>query len=313
MRNLNKPLLLQRTLLLLVIAPLVSEAAGQRLPALPLQPTSVVQPAPTVATESGVCSNHRFVKSLALTRVWIPAPPADILGLGTALGEVIAKDLDSPGTFRTTLIPATRATNLAPAIGTFTQTGQTYFVRISGHDFMPTGQDSRWSFFGPSSDPRSGTLNITIDNSAREIQVAHSEISADPIGTSPYHPPIDARGAPFWASAYGQSLQRLAEHTAEFISQSLDCEPLQGQVIRVEGTQITINRGADDGLRISDQPRLLRRSDPVSLLGQEPLPERHLLETLGTTDIIHLGHRSTVLRYTGPQLVQVGDLVQAGE
>ncbi|HUX83099.1 MAG TPA: hypothetical protein VMV35_09710 [Halothiobacillus sp.] len=313
MRNLNKPLLLQRTLLLLVIAPLVSEAAGQRLPALPLQPTSVVQPTPTVAAESGVCSNHRFVKSLALTRVWIPAPPADILRLGTALSELIAKDLDSQGTFRTTLIPATRATNLAPAIGSFTQTGRTYFVRISGHDFIPSGQDSSWSFFGPSSDPRSGTLDITIDDSARETQVAHSEISAEPIGTSPYRPPIDARGAPFWVGAYGQSLQHLAEHTAEFISQSLDCEPLQGQVIRVEGTQITINRGADDGLRISDQPRLLRRSAPISLLGQEPLPERHLLESLGTTDIIHLGHRSTVLRYMGPQLVQVGDLVQAGE
>lgn len=313
MRDLNKPLLLQRTLLLLVIAPLVSEAAGQRLPALPLQQTSVVQPAPMAATDSGVCDNHRFVKSIALTRAWIPAPPADILGLGTALGEAIAKDLDSQGPFRTTLIPATRATNLAPAIGTFTQTGQTYFIRISGHDFLPTGQDSRWSFFGPSSDPRSGTLDITIDNSARGIQVAHTEIGAEPTSTAPYHPPIDARGAPFWASAYGQSLQRLAEHTAELISQSLDCEPLQGQVIRVEGTQITINRGADDGLRLSDRPRLLRRSDPISLLGQESQPERHLLESLGTAEVIHLGHRSTVLRYTGSQLVQVGDLVQAGE
>lgn len=313
MREFTPPLL--RTILLIVAsAPLVTEATTtiQRLPALPLQQTSEVSAA-LATTESGTCANHRFVKTLALSRVWIPSPPADILGLGSGLSEAIATDLNQEGGFRTTLLPATRARNLAPAIGTYTQTGQPYFIRISGHDFTPTGRESAWSFFGPSSDPRSGTIDITIDNGAKAIQIAHTEVAADPISTAPYQPPIDARGAPFWTSPYGQSLQRLAAHAAEFISQSLDCAPLLGQVTRVDGPQITINRGADDGLRLSDRPKLLRRSDPINLLGQELQPEHHTLESLGAADIVHLGHRSTILRYSGRHVVQVGDLVQAGE
>lgn len=316
MRDLHR--LLRQTLafplaLLTAAAPVVSMADIQRLPALPLEQTSDVPTMAESPRETGTCANHRFVKTVALSRVWIPSAPADILNLGSGLSEAIATDLNQHSGFRTTLVTATRARNSAPAIGTFTRTGQIYFVRISGHDFLASGHDSAWSFLGPSTDPRSGTIDLTIDNGAEGTQVAHTEIAAEPVRIAPYQPPIDARGRPFWSSPYGQSLQQLAEHAAAFIGQSLDCEPLTGQVIRVDGREITINRGADDGLRLSDRPKLLRRSDPVSLLGQETLPERHTLESLGATDIVHLSHRTATLRYSGDHIVQIGDLVQAGE
>lgn len=307
-------LLLRTLLILVVIAPHLALANTQRLPALPLQQTRDLPAATTEhAVPEGTCGNRRFVKSLAVTRVWLPSPPADVLNLGTALSEAITRRLDRQGPFRTILVPATRARDLAPAIGTFTQLDQPYFIRIVGHDFMPTGKDSRWSFLGPSADPRGGTIDITIDNGAKGSGVTHTELGARPVAITPYQPPIDARGAPFWDSAYGQSLQQLATQAAAFITQSLGCAPLLGEVVRVEGTQVTVNRGADDGLRLSDHPRLLSRSDPISVLGQETRPERHLLVSLGTTDVIHLGHRTARLRYTGPQRVQVGDLVQVGE
>ncbi|ANJ66740.1 hypothetical protein A9404_04535 [Halothiobacillus diazotrophicus] len=299
--------------LLTTALPILSSAATQRLPALPLEQTSDAPTAPEPTREAGTCANHRFVKTVALSRVWIPSAPADILNLGSGLSEAVATDLNREFGFRTTLVPATRARDNAPAIGTFTRTGQIYFIRISGHDFLATGHDSAWSFLGPSADPRSGTIDISIDNGAKGIEVAHTEIAAESVRIAPYQPPIDARGRPFWSSTYGQSLQQLAEHAARFIGQSLDCEPLTGQVIRVDGREITINRGADDGLRLSDRPLLLRRSDPVSLLGQETLPERHTLESLGAADIVHLSHHTAMLRYPGNHIVQIGDLVQAGE
>lgn len=307
---------LLRALALIVVSGLVPAltlalAQAQASPGPTQASADPVSPA-SPPTE-GACGNSRFVKTLTLSRAWIPEPPADILGLGGAISEAIATDLQQKGAFRVTLTPPTRSRTLAPAIDAFARTGDLYFVHLSGHDFTPTGQESAWEFFGPGMDPRGGTIDLTIDNGATAVVLAHSEISAQPIKVSPYTPPIDARGRAFWQSDYGQTMAALSAQAAAFIAQSLRCTPLMGQVLRIEGNNITINRGIDDGLRQSDCPLLLRRSAPLILLGQDHLPERHLLESLGRSNITHLGHRTAQLNYTGAQAVQVGDLVQVGE
>ena len=93
---------------------------------------------------------------------------------------------------------------------------------------------------------------------------------------------IDALGADFSASSYGQAMNQLAAEAADWIDQTLGCKPLIGQVVNVEGSTITINRGINDGLRSSDRLFILQRTDRVYQPGQNVLTEHYLLQNLGS-------------------------------
>ncbi|MHB8920501.1 MAG: hypothetical protein ACYC3A_09220 [Halothiobacillus sp.] len=272
------------------------------------------EPSPIAPTTPALsCDNARFVKSITLARVWIPAPPQDVLDLGAALSEHIAAVLQKTGHFNVTLTDPTRTSGLEPAIDAFSRDQTPYFVRISGHNFGITGQASPWAFLGPSTNPRGGTLNISLANGQTPRTVAKTALSAQPVDAGTFAPPIDARDPAFAQSLYGQSLHTLTTQAAQWIDQSLGCEPLFGQVIALNGAEITINRGVEDGLRASDRVQVLQRSDPLIQLGQTHLPNQYLLQNLGMADIAYLGNHTTRLHLTRQQAIQIGDVIQVGQ
>jgi hypothetical protein len=258
------------------------------------------------------CPEVRFSKSVMLTRVWIPAPPQDIVNLGTALSKTIATDLQNTGHFHVEMTEATQSTGPEPAIDAFKSHDTPYFIRISGHDFGLSGQSSMWSFLGPSLNPRGGTLDIRIVNALTTQTMAQTSLSAHPVKAGEYDPVIDAQGADFTATSYGQAMNGLAAEAADWIDQTLGCKPLIGQVLSVDGSTLTIDRGVKDGLRSSDRLYILQRTDPVYQLGQNVLTERHLLQSLGMGEVARLGEHTSRIHYGGNHVVQVGDIVQSG-
>lgn len=268
----------------------------------------------TAANHNGAsaCPESRFKKSIMITRVWIPTPPQDIVNLGTALSNAIANDLRDTGHFHIETTEATQSTGPQPATDAFKSHGTPYFIRISGHDFGLSGQSSMWSFLGPSLNPRGGTLDIRIVNALTTRTMATTTVNVPSLKAGEYQPVINALGADFDASTYGQAMNQLAKKAANWINQELGCQPLIGQVMQVDGSTITINRGIDDGLRSSDHLFILQRTDPVYQLGQNPLTEHYLFQSLGRAEVARLGEHTTRIHYNGRHVVQVGDVVQSG-
>jgi hypothetical protein len=267
--------------------------------------------APT-ATELS-CANARFIKSITLTRALIPAPPQDVLNLGAMLGDDIASTLEKTGHFTVVLTAPTRSLGLEPAIDAFSREQTPYFIRLSGHNFGVTGEMSAWDFLGPNINPRAGALDIALFNGQTPRAMANTVVNAAPIQAALFAPPIDARGAQFAASSYGHEMQLLAGQAAQWIDNQLKCEPLWGQVIARNGSDITINRGASDGLRMSDRIQVLQRSDPLMPLGQTHLPNRYLMQSIGQADIASLGAHTAIIRLSSANAVQLGDVIQAGQ
>lgn len=259
------------------------------------------------------CANARFVKSITLARALIPAPPQDVLNLGAMLGDDIAATLEQTGRFTVVLTAPTRSPGLEPAIDAFSREQTPYFVRLSGHNFGVTGQSSAWDFLGPRINPRAGTLDIALFNGQTPRAVANTVVNAAPIQAALFAPPIDALGAQFATSPYGHEMHQLAFQAAQWIDNQLKCAPLWGQVIARTGTELTINRGASDGLRISDRIHVLQRSDPLMPLGQTHLPNRYLMQQIGEADIAYLGEHTAIIRLSGARVAQVGDVIQAGQ
>jgi hypothetical protein len=259
------------------------------------------------------CDNARFIKSITLARAFIPAPPQDVLNLGAMLGDDIAATLEQTGHFTVVLTAPTRSLGLEPAIDAFSREQTPYFIRLSGHNFGVTGQSSAWAFLGPSINPRAGTLDIALFNGQTPRAMANTVVNAAPIQAALFAPPIDARGAQFAASPYGHEMHLLAGQAAQWITNQLRCEPLWGQIIARNGSDMTINRGAMDGLRMSDRIQVLQRSDPLMPLGQTHLPNRYLMQRIGQADIAYLGAHTAIIRLSSANAVQLGDVIQAGQ
>lgn len=273
-------------------------------------PEAAATPAKTSETLN--CPEVRFSKSVMLTRVWIPTPPQDVVNLGAALSKTIATDLQNTGHFHVETTEATQSIGPEPAVDAFKSHGTPYFIRISGHDFRLSGQSSMWSFLGPSLNPRGGTLDIRIVNALTTQTMAQTTVSAPAVKAGDYDPVVDALGADFGASAYGQAMNQLAGEAANWIDQTLGCKPLIGQVVNVDGSTITINRGIKDGLRSSDRLFILQRTDRIYQPGQDALTEHYLLQNLGVGEVARLGEHTTRIHYGGYHVVQVGDIVQSG-
>lgn len=266
------------------------------------------------AAKGGVinCPETRFKKTVMLAQVWLPSPPQDVVNLGAAISQAIATDLQHTGHFHVETTQATQATGPAPAVDAFTSHGTPYFIRIRGYNFGLSGQSSRWSFLGPRPNPRGGTLSIRIVNALTTQTMAQTTVRAPMVTADQFDPVIDALGADFSDSRYGRAMNQLAGEAAHWINRTLQCKPLIGQVINVDGSTITINRGIDDGLRSSDRLFILQRTDRVYQPGQDALTAHFLLQSLGRADVARLGEHTTRLHYGGRHAVQVGDIVQSG-
>ncbi len=246
-----------------------------------------------------------------LTRVWIPSPPQDVIHLGSALSKTIATDLKNTGHFHVETTEATQSIGPEPAVDAFNRYGTSYFIRLSGHDFRLAGQSSRWAFLGPSLNPRGGTLDIRIIDALTTQTMAQTTLSAPTVKAGDFDPAVDALGADFSSSTYGQAMNELAGAAADWINQQLGCKPLIGQVVNVKGSTITINRGISDGLRSSDRLFILQRADRIYQLGQDPLAEHYLLQNLGLGEVALLGENTSRLHYGGNHVVQVSDIAQS--
>lgn len=265
----------------------------------------------TTATES--CANARFVKTIALTRVSLPAPPPDVQHLGAALGERVAEHLESTGIFRVRLTEPTTSTTEEPAADAFFRSGVPYFVRLTGQDFGIGGTRSAYTLFGPSINPRGGTLALTIGDGMTAEPVFSTFLHAEPTNGELFNPPIDARGAAFWQTAYGQALDALTTDAANIIADKLRCTPLIGTVVALDGRSLTINRGSADGLRFSDTAQILSRSAPLNGLGQAMLPERFTYRPITAASIRQLQAHTAIIQTQSNTTVQVGDIVRIGE
>lgn len=258
------------------------------------------------------CPNARFRKHIAVTDALIGQPPPDISYLGRALSNRLIAHLQAVMTVRVKRLAATRSIGPQPAVDAFDRFGTPYFIRLSASNLALTGSNSRFSFWGPSYDPRGGSLTVSIIDGSNAERLNRFELTAAPVDAGRYQPAVDARSTAFWNSGYGRSLDRMLERAALRIRAAIGCQPMVGTVTAVEGDQLTIDLGQRDGVKPGDSLLVIQRGQPDATLANPTALTHHDL-SLGFGKVRYVGMESAQLSLHGPQPAVVGDLIWTGE
>lgn len=79
---------------------------------------------------------------------------------------------------------------------------------------------------------------------------------------------VDVNSNMFWQSYYGNMINALLDNIVEDIDTTIMCEPNEGKILQVNGNQIVINLGRQQGVKIGDEFSLLHTSNFKSELGK---------------------------------------------
>ena len=72
---------------------------------------------------------------------------------------------------------------------------------------------------------------------------------------------IDVNGTIFWQSNYGNMISALLDNIVNDIDENIMCEPSEGKILQVKGSQVVINLGRRHGVKIGDEFSLLHMSN----------------------------------------------------
>ncbi|OPX55491.1 hypothetical protein BTE48_08880 [Oceanospirillum multiglobuliferum] len=115
----------------------------------------------------------------------------------------------------------------------------------------------------------------------------------------------------FWASDYGNQVDKILEESIKDLHGSLGCQPFMAKVIRTEGKNIYIDAGADSGLRPGDTLNLYR-SNTFYDANQTPYTELENVKIVLTLKKVQPFFSKGVVSTETDQLgIQQGDAVIA--
>ena len=130
----------------------------------------------------------------------------------------------------------------------------------------------------------------------------HSE--ADWVFSNDYS--VDTNNSLFWRSDYGRVVLNTVNSAVSDVANILQCEKSYAQVINNEDHQLTINMGADSGVKLGDKFILNKKRLVIGSSGNnnpilQPYPEHHL-------KVIQVDNRTAVLESAEPPMPVFADL-----
>ena len=79
---------------------------------------------------------------------------------------------------------------------------------------------------------------------------------------------IDVNSSIFWQSKYGNMISSLLDRMVSDIDENIMCEPSEGKILQVKGSQIMINLGRHHGVKIGDEFSLLHSNNFTNTQGK---------------------------------------------
>ncbi|MBU2869998.1 flagellar assembly protein T N-terminal domain-containing protein [Colwellia sp. E2M01] len=117
-----------------------------------------------------------------------------------------------------------------------------------------------WMFWQQGIYPRDFGLNVYLYNGLNGQLVWQNSYSNSAPWTFLKRIKVDPSSNAFWQSEYGVMVTAIVSKVIKDIDENIMCEPSQGKILKVQGNQVTVDLGRDNGLKIGDEFSLLHRT-----------------------------------------------------
>jgi hypothetical protein len=145
------------------------------------------------------------------------------------------------------------------------------FAEIS--DFsVETSNTSKFAFWEDSTPIRNFVLNASLYDGNTGDKVYAQELSLNAPWDFELHQHVGTNSQSLWQSSFGLNIKSLLQDLTQQIDESLSCLPAYGKVLFVNGGQLTVNIGTNEGVSTGDDLTLFQLSqfyDQTGMLHQQ--------------------------------------------
>lgn len=124
-----------------------------------------------------------------------------------------------------------------------------------------------------------------------------------------YNEQVDTHGQRFWQSAYGNTIERAMQDMVYGLDEKLACAELRGQVVRVNGADVTVNLGSKHGVQAGQTLFIYHRGN---FTDQQGIYREHWVLSPYQLEVVQVERSSALTRVRGDQPggnIQPGDRV----
>ncbi|MGL5343052.1 MAG: flagella assembly protein FlgT middle domain-containing protein [Plesiomonas sp.] len=301
----------------------VSYAAGSPIRSATIVSTSTQQSRYTLTLRADITPDQKMCRRLSYSKPMsvyrfamddlTQASTGAIFNLDTDYPTVLERQLRQAlqglqvRSYQNTHIPADASGNWLAAVGEQQQVQ--YLLTGQLVDLTPIPQTGLSQYFSASVMQRNFAVNIQVFDSYNGEQVFQQLYRTEAQWPFERTARIDTRSANFWQSAYGYAIRLQTDQIAQDLDTQLGCSSTQARISAINGTRLTINIGARNGVRKGDTLKLLHTTEFIDQQGQ--VQEMFTPSTVRLT-VTQVYPTHAILSSRGlsaGSTVQVGDLV----
>jgi len=130
------------------------------------------------------------------------------------------------------------------------------FSEINDLSFEQSSTNT-WQFWQQSTYPRNFTFTLYLYNGVNGEMTWQKEYSNKAVWQFSKRQSVNVHNIAYWQSEYGLMINKLLNKVVADIDENIMCEPSRGKIVQINGNQITINLGRQNGVKIGDEFSLL--------------------------------------------------------
>lgn len=155
-------------------------------------------------------------------------------------------------------------------IDTIAQSTQAQFVLLGQITDLSFGDQtsSNFTFWKQKASERFFAVDFMLYNTSTKEQIFREQFETVADWSIDRRRSVDVNGRKFWRSPYGVSIDSLIEKVTLAVEEVIQCQPLQGKIVKVDDNQIQFNLGSDHGVTKGQVFSIIHQSHFVNQNGK---------------------------------------------
>lgn len=178
------------------------------------------------------------------------------------------------------------------------ETDAQYIMAGVFEDISEEQRGRNLTFWTPAQQNRNLRLTMYLFDGASGELLTRASIHDQAPWDFDYHEQVDTHAQRFWQSAYGDTLERAMRDMVYGLDEKLACEEPRGQVVRVDGRDITVNLGNKHGLRSGQNLYIYHRG---SFVDDQGIYREQWVLSPYQLEIVQVENSSAMARIQGDQ------------
>lgn len=230
-----------------------------------------------IEPEEASCPTFAYKKKLLITPFRLKETEQAVIGglfdLGAVSGELFTYKLKEighsswPAELNNPL--QVRQLNYAERKAIQQQYGARYVLTASLDDVsLGNRNGTNWAFWSDPDRERFFHLNVLVYDLAEERVVLEQKYQTSAVWTFRKTTKMDPKDHRFWQTDYGQAAERVINAAAMDVEEAIRCEPLQAEIVDVDGPQVLLSIGKAHGVNIGDTFKLVHKREMPDRFGR---------------------------------------------